>query len=111
MGSVRVHSARLHERRTWDGIVLESIDVPELEREVDGRLTVGSVEGAIFGRVLIEAELDVESLLDVGDGSGHRNDHAVASGLADDLQAVLFREADDGIVLILGGAKARGEFF
>ena len=85
--------------------------MPELEGKIDARLTIWGVECTIFGGMLIEAELHVKGFLDAGDGSGDLYEHAIAGGVAGDLEATRFREANYGIVLILAGAKARGEIF
>src|ERR1700691_1436355 len=92
----------------WDGVVVESGDVPELEGQVDGGLAVGREEAAVLSGMLIRAHGNVEGLLDGGDGSCDVEVDAIGRG-GDDGEAVLPGEIDDGVVVVLGGAEFRGE--
>src|SRR5271168_2961051 len=48
------------ESGTRDGIVVQARDVPEAGRQIHGGLAVGSIEGAVFRGMLVNAEGDVE---------------------------------------------------
>lgn len=91
-----------------DGVVVESSDVPELEGKIDSGLAVRSEEAAVLRGMLVGAHRDVEGLLDGGDGSGDVEVEAIGRGGYDG-EAVLVREIDDGVVVVLGGAEFSGE--
>ena len=102
-GAVRESGAR-------NGVVVETRNVPELEREIDGGLAIGRIEAAVFGRVLIQIHLDVEGFFDGRDGRGEANIHGIARA-AGHREAAGFRELDERVIVFLAGAEALGEFF
>src|SRR5579872_55450 len=91
-----------------NGEVVESRHVPERERQVHGGFAVRSVEDAILGRMLVGHQRDVKGRLDRGYRSSDLNLHAIARA-SDDRQAMGQHVADDRVIVVLRGAKPRGE--
>lgn len=85
------------------GIIIQSGNVPEGERQVHGGLAVRRVEGAIlFCGVLIDSQGYMEGLLDIGHGADELQVPAIAVS-ADNFKAARCGKCDQGIPVFLLG--------
>ena len=82
--------------------------MPEAEEQVDRGLDIGTVEGAIFRGMLVGAHAYMEGRFDGRHAAFDLDIHAVTRA-SNDLQAVVLREAEDGVIVLLRGAEAGGE--
>ncbi len=88
--------------------VIQAGDVQQRHIEIKRRLAVGSVEGAVLGGMLIDAESDVEGVLNVCRRAFDIDDHAIGGGV-DHGQAIGLRETKHGGVVGFSGTKSAGE--
>ena len=100
--------ALLDEHRMRDGVVVQTGDVPEVERQVRRRLAIRGIEGAVLGGVLIGAHAHMEGSLDGRNGAFDLHIHAIACA-ADYAEAIHLREANDRVIVFLAGTKLRGK--
>ena len=98
-----------HESGARDRIIVQARDVPKLERQVDCWLAVGSEEGAVFRGVLIDAQGHMEGIFDVRHRAFELHIKSIARGLRH-IEALRFRECNDGVIIRLAGSKAFSKF-
>src|SRR5271169_4743825 len=75
------------------GIVVQTGDVPELKRQVHGRLPVHRKECAAFGGVPVDIHVHMKGFLDICHSACKPKISAV-EGPADDLKAIRSRESN-----------------
>ena len=100
--------ALLNEQGMRDGVVVQTGDVPQRERQVCRGLAVWRVKSAVLGGVLVGTHAYVESSLDGRNGALDLHVHAIARA-ANDREAVRLRETNHGVIVFLAGTKPFGE--
>ena len=89
-------------------IIIQTADRQHGRIEVQGRFNIRSEKSARFNRVLIDPQVDVKSLLNIGHRPGDIQQSAVRVG-SSDRQPVRLREINHLLVVLLAGAKLGGE--
>ena len=100
--------ALLDVERMRDGIVVQTGDVPERERQVGAGLAVRPVEDAILGGMLVGQQVHVEGRFDGRNRSLDLHLHAIARS-ANHGESMLLNVTHDCVILFLRGAKPRRE--
>ena len=83
--------------------------MPEVERQVDRRFAIGSIECAVLCWVLVGAHVDMQCGFDDTNGAFNLNQHSVARA-THYFEPIGLGETKDRIVVLLGGAKPCCEF-
>src|SRR6202034_4731925 len=95
---------------TRDRVVIQTGDVPELERQVYGGLAVGRKESTVLRGVLVNTQDHMEGLLHVRHRSDQPQVHGIA-GAADCFKTVCLGESNQGVPFFLAGAEPLGKLF
>src|SRR5882757_5806539 len=98
----------LTQHRMRNRVVVQAGDMPQADRKIRYRLTIGSKECAALSRMLVRVDVDMESRLNSRDTALHLHLHTIASTTYN-LQAILLRELDHSVVILLCGTKPRSE--
>ena len=100
--------ALLHEQRVRNRVVVQTRNVPEVERQSCGRLLIGSIKHPVLGGVLIGPHIDVKRRFDGRNRGLDEDAHGVARA-ADDGETGRFGELHQRLIVLLGRAKPLGE--
>jgi hypothetical protein len=96
-------------RRVRNHEVIHAADSQNRSGKVQRRFGIGRKEIAGFEGMFINAEMKLESALDIRNRATHRDQRAIGMERGDG-EMVGLREGDERLIIGFGGAEAGGEF-